>query len=177
MIILIQSSKLLKLVYLFSCAGFACPQLDVPCYQFIATCNKKTESKVTNKNKDTRINDRRRNITDNNLNWTEGGTLVIPWMHVLCQKKSSVTFPRAPHTQGKHTSHRSQATITPLFPIGNRILSFHFLFKISQALKGWFSYFTHKFSLACFTPPYWLLTWACSLITDCSENRTMFFMT
>lgn len=65
----------------------------------------KTESEVTNKNTDTRIHVRSCNIfyIADTLDWTEGGTLVISWIHIFCQKNSSVTFARAPQTRGNHT--------------------------------------------------------------------------
>lgn len=55
-------------VYLFPCSGFASPQLDVPCYQFIATWKRDKGCKMKNDN-------HRQSAGDPCQ--TEGGTIVV----------------------------------------------------------------------------------------------------
>lgn len=52
-------------IYLFPCAGFASPQLDVPCYQFIATWKRGDGGEM-------------KNYTADDPCWTEGGTVAVP---------------------------------------------------------------------------------------------------
>lgn len=126
MIILIQSSNV---VHLFSCAGFARPQLDVPCYQFIATCKKK--EKVTKR----KVHPHPSVVTP----WS--GHQVAPLsracVHVFQQRDLSQSSSDPRRT---HCCHRSQVTTTPPFPTGGHVLKAPSSFKIRMRFKKVYSF-------------------------------------
>lgn len=100
-----------NLFYLFSCAGFPCPQLDVPRYQFIATCNqnkKEKEGEHGHKHKQgCKITWQEINICASlTLNRTQGGAVVMPWMCV----KGTTAWPFPELLRPRANTRLSQVT-------------------------------------------------------------------
>lgn len=83
-------------VYLFSRPGFACPQLDVACNQFIATC-------MTKKQGARSFYETRKQQGISGLLTKTGQKVAFLFKRkpMFCQDKSNMNFPRASESWGQ----------------------------------------------------------------------------